>query len=105
MSSEKLNLFQHSTYIFSKLFSKEHDRIAINMFRSSIQNDVDRSKEILKETGQFESYEDEIQDIDYLIGKLDSLFDVQTYKNPEFRTIAESLSIKIADLKTVINKA
>lgn len=59
-------------------------------------------KEILKETGEYSSYEYDFQAIDYLIGKLESLFETQTYKNPEFRTTAESLRRKIADLKDLI---
>lgn len=98
------NLFQHATYVFGKLLSKEHDSIAINMYKSSIDGDIGLAKEGIIERGLIDDYFDEFRSMEFLSSKLMGLFYKQTYKDTEFFTYTQTLYRKVRDLKAELKE-
>ncbi|GAA3651804.1 hypothetical protein [Flavivirga jejuensis] len=91
------SLFKSGTYIFEKLLTKENDRITIETYHS-IDEDIEKVKQGLKERDILEEYEQQIGVLEFLSTKLKNLFGNQTYKNIEFYTYASVLRDKITEL-------
>jgi len=93
------DLFNHTSYIFEKLLSKENDRIAIDCYEHSVDGEIEKAKEALLERKLFEDYKREIEASVFFSEKLKLLFYKQTYKDLEFYAYATSLRERLQDLK------
>lgn len=90
------NLFPRAGYTFEKLLTKENDDIVIDPYGKTIDNEIDKVKKGLIERNIYdENFEREIEVLEFLSGKLKSLFYKQTYKDIEFYTYATTLSDNI----------
>jgi hypothetical protein len=90
-------LFKSATYTFEKLLTKEYDRITIDTYHS-IDEDIEKVKQGLKERDILEEYEQKIGVLEFLSKKLQVHFGNQTYKDIEFYTYASTLRDKIREL-------
>ena len=90
-------LFKSATYTFEKLLTKENDRITIDTYHS-IDEDIEKVKQGLKERAILEEYEQKIGVLEFLSKKLKRQFGNQTYKDIEFYTYASTLRDKISEL-------
>lgn len=93
------DLFNHTSYIFEKLLSKENDKIAIDGYEHSVDGEIEKAKEALQERKVFKDYEREIEVSVFFSEKLKPLFYKQTYKDVEFYAYATSLRERLQDLK------
>lgn len=91
-------LFKSATYIFSKLLTKENDRIAIDAY-FSIDDDIEKAIQGLNERAVLQDYKQKFEVIRFLSKKLKILFDNQTFRDIEFYTYASTLRDKINELK------
>jgi hypothetical protein len=83
-------LFKGANYIFEKLLSKKNDKIVIDTF-DSIDIDIEKAKEALKERRLYDDYLKEIGSLKFLSGKIKPLFYIQTYEDIEFYTYCISM--------------
>ena len=90
-------LFKSATYTFNKLLTKENDRITIDTYHS-IDEDIEKVKQGLKERAILKEYEQKIGVLEFLSKKLKRQFGNQTYKDIEFYTYASTLRDKISEL-------
>ena len=93
------DLFNHTSYIFEKLLSKENDKIAIDGYEHSVDGEIEKAKEALQERKVFKDYEREIEVSVFFSEKLKPFFYKQTYKDVEFYAYATSLRERLQDLK------
>jgi len=89
-------LFPRAGYTFEKLLSKENDEIVIDPYGETIDKEIEKVKNGLIERNIYDdSFEREIEVLEFLSSKLSTLFYKQTYKDIEFYTYATTLSDNI----------
>ncbi|WP_459744444.1 hypothetical protein [Polaribacter sp. OB-PA-B3] len=92
------SLFKSVSYTFEKLLTKENDRLVIDTYYS-IDEDIEKVKQGLKERNILEDYEQKVRVLEFLSKKLKTLFGNQTHKNIEFYTYASTLRDNIKELE------
>ncbi|GGK25488.1 hypothetical protein GCM10007962_19670 [Yeosuana aromativorans] len=97
------SLFKSASYTFEKLLTKENDRITIDSYHS-VDDDIKKVKQGLKERKILEEYEQKIGVLEFLSKKLKTLLGNQTYKDIEFYTYASILNDKIRELTKELKK-
>ena len=108
MSNYKIkaaDLFNHTSYVFEKLLTKENDRIAIDSYPHSVDEEISKAKEALIERNVFDDdFNRQIEIAEFFSTKLKSLFNQQTYKDTEFYAYASTLRQKLSELKKSIRE-
>jgi len=106
MSNYKIkaaDLFNHTSYVFGKLLTKENDPIAIGSYQHSVDEEITKAKEALIERNVFDDdFKRQIEVAEFFSTKLKLLFNQQTHKDTEFYAYASTLRQNLSELKKAI---